>query len=124
VLLGRGDGSFAAGDTLFSRGIGPQCFSMHDFDGDGHLDLSVVNSASQHLTGNVAILRGDGHGHFSGDIVTTAYPVNFAPWATDVADFDGDGRVDLAVANSFPASVSVLSGNGDGTFDPATTWGM
>jgi hypothetical protein len=124
VLLGRGDGTFAAGENLFSLGIGPQCFSMADFNGDGHLDMSVVNSSSQHLRGVVGILLGDGHGHFSGDVVKTTYPTEFAPWATDAADFDGDGHVDLAVANTFPPSVSILRGRGDGTFAPQVVYGM
>lgn len=124
ILLGRGDGSFTNGQTLFSLGIGPQCLSVADFDRDGHLDLAVVNSSSLALRGVVAILRGDGHGHFGGSIATTTYPVQYAPWATDTADFDGDGRVDLAVANSVPASVSILSGTGDGRFAPQVTYGM
>ena len=124
VLLGRGDGSFAAGQNLTSSGLGTQCFSMADFNHDGHLDLSVVNSASLSLNGVVAIFMGDGTGHFTNDPVRSVYPVNYAPWATDTADFNGDGKLDLAVANSVPASVSILSGHGDGTFAPQVSYGM
>jgi len=46
------------------------------------------------------------------------YPTGQSPAALAVADFDGDGRQDLAVANSGSCSVSVLLGNGDGTFRP------
>ena len=116
VLLGRGDGSFRRGPSLFARGFGSQCFSMGDLERDGHLDLTVVNTSSHRGTGNVAVLHGAGDGRFRSDLLTDTYPVNVAPWATDLADFDGDGDVDVVVANSVPASVSLLLGKGDGTF--------
>lgn len=124
VLLNNGAGAFTAGENLFSLGVGPQCFSLADFNGDGHLDMSVVNSASQYGRGVVGVLLGDGTGHFKGDLLKTTYPVQFAPWATDAVDFDGDGKLDLAVANSEPASVSILRGNGNGTFRKQTPYGM
>jgi hypothetical protein len=124
ILLNNGNGTFRAGQNLFANGFGSQCESVEDLDGDGHLDLAVVNTASPQVRGNVAVFRGNGGGTFGGDIATSTYPVNFAPWATAVADFDRDGRLDTAVANSFPASVSILIGNGDATFRPAVSYGM
>lgn len=47
------------------------------------------------------------------------YPVGMSPSAVVVGDFNGDGKPDLAVANSGSANVSILLGNGDGTFQPA-----
>ena len=124
ILIGRGDGSFASARSIFSRGFGPQCGSIEDFDADGHLDLAIVNSSSHHGRGVVSILRGRGDGRFRGSMVGSAYPTRFAPWATDTADFDHDGRRDLAVANSAPASVTVLFGRGTGRFTRSTTYGM
>jgi uncharacterized repeat protein (TIGR01451 family) len=49
----------------------------------------------------------------------TSYPVGSNPVAIVVGDFNGDSKPDLAVANSTSANVSVLLGNGDGTFQSA-----
>ncbi|HZZ46079.1 MAG TPA: VCBS repeat-containing protein [Pseudonocardia sp.] len=124
ILLGNGHGSFRVSQNAFSGGIGPQCLSVADVDRDGNADLTVVNSVSQHGHGDVVVLRGDGHGHFTSNPLRSSYPVQFAPWATEVRDFDGDGKLDLVVANSAPASVSVLRGNGDGTFQRQVVYGM
>jgi len=47
------------------------------------------------------------------------YPVGIAPSNVAVGDFNGDGKQDLAVANSGSGNVSILLGNGDGTFQQA-----
>src|SRR2546427_3865796 len=50
------------------------------------------------------------------------FPVGTHPQSVAVGDFNGDGRPDLAVANSGSNTVSVLLGIGDGTFQPARTF--
>jgi hypothetical protein len=52
----------------------------------------------------------------------TSYPVGTSPAAIAVGDFNGDGKVDIAVANSGSDDVSILLGNGDGTFQPAVNY--
>src|SRR5262249_53691823 len=49
------------------------------------------------------------------------FPVGRSPRSVAVGDFNGDGILDLAVANTYSDSVSVLIGIGDGTFQPAQT---
>ncbi|MBM4283471.1 MAG: VCBS repeat-containing protein, partial [Deltaproteobacteria bacterium] len=44
------------------------------------------------------------------------YPVGSLPRSVTTGDFNGDGKVDLAVANINADTVSVLLGNGNGTF--------
>ena len=124
ILLGNGDGTFRDGDNLSSLGFGPQCFSIADLNADGMPDIAVVNSGSVYGSGDLAILLGSGGGHFAGSLATTTYAVNFLPWATAVRDFDGDGKADVAAVNTFPPSVSVLRGNGDGTFQPQVVYPM
>ena len=48
-----------------------------------------------------------------------SYPVGTYPAGIVIADFNGDGKLDIAVANSGSANVSILLGNGDGTFKGA-----
>lgn len=48
-----------------------------------------------------------------------SYPVGASPAAVAVGDFNGDGKPDIAVANTGSSNVSILLGNGDGTFQPA-----
>src|SRR4029077_1641654 len=49
----------------------------------------------------------------------TSYPVGTSPAAVAVGDFNGDGKPDIAVANTGSSNVSILLGNGDGTFQSA-----
>jgi hypothetical protein len=118
VLLGNGDGTFQqavpydAGPNLFAVAVG-------DFNGDGKPDLVAVNNLG--LTGGVSVLLGNGDGSFQRPV---PYRTGEFPTSVAVGDFNGDGIPDLAVTNSDigagrSPSLSVLLGNGDGTFQPA-----
>jgi hypothetical protein len=113
VFLGKGDGTFAAA-VNYSTGSGSKPLEVvtGDFNADGKLDLAVAlgNQAA------IAVLMGVGDGTFqAARIVTTASSVLYYPVALTVADFNHDGRLDIATANN-SVGASVLLGNGDGTF--------
>ncbi len=119
VLLGNGDGTFQTG-TPFGAGTSPFSVAVSDFNGDGKADLAVANNSSS----NVSILLGNGDGTFQ---TAVNYGAGTQPSSVAVADL-GNGKVDLVVADltysaSAPAgNVSVLIGNGDGTFKPRTAY--
>jgi hypothetical protein len=60
-------------------------------------------------------------GNFTGAFPRTDFPVGHSPTSIAIADFNGDGKLDLAVTNQGDNTVSILLGNGDGTFQSQTT---
>jgi hypothetical protein len=88
-----------------------------DFNKDGNLDLVFANSGAS----SVSITLGDGTGQFGAATnLNLSPPSNLATWSVAVGDFNNDGNSDLVTANNATNNVSILLGNGDGTFGAAT----
>jgi Bacterial Ig-like domain (group 3)/FG-GAP-like repeat len=135
ILLGNGDGTFQPQQT-YIVGNRPDSIAMADFNGDGFLDLAVLNSADD----NVTVLLGNGDGTFvleqscaaefvpgthtegTPTCVTATFPVGNDAVQIATADFNADGKADLVVTNSESGTVSVLLGVGDGTFQSQVTY--
>jgi hypothetical protein len=100
VLLGRGDGSFAAA-TNYAAGNYPASVAVGDFNGDGVPDLAVANFGNN----TVSVLLGRGDGSFAAAI---HYAAGSSPYSVAVGDFNGDGWPDLATANQNSNNVSIL----------------
>jgi len=116
VLLGNGAGGFAAATgSPITVGTQPVSIAISDFNGDGKSDLAIANA----MDNTVTVLLGNGSGGFSA-ASGSPFAVGGHPQSVTVADFNGDGKADLAVANFGSSNVTVLLGNGAGGFTAAT----
>ncbi len=108
ILLGNGDGSFQP-HLDYVTGKNPTALAAGDFNGDGKLDLAIVNAEDD----SVSVLLGQGDGTFQSQVVyKVAVGSNLV-----IGDFNNDHKLDLAVGGP-----SILLGNGDGTFQAPITY--
>ena len=118
ILFGDGMGSFSA-PANFEVADNAASVAVGDFNGDGHQDLAVTTT-NVFLDDNVvSILLGNGNGSFG---AATNFGVVHFPNSIVAGDFNGDGKEDLAVANSSAPYVSILLGDGAGSFGAATNF--
>lgn len=117
VLLGNGDGTFQP-SVFYPVSGGTFFVIVGDFNGDGKLDIAVQAGSDTHLR-SVAILLGNGDGTFQAPIFSSLdTSLSCGGWLA-AGDFNGDGKLDVAAGYGCgSAAISVLLGNGNGTFQP------
>ena len=115
VLLGKGDGRFR--NALNSaQGVGTFDMTVGDFNGDGKLDVAIAGYVSSQQN-EIQILLGKGDGTFTKG-QTIVLPVNASASSIVTADFNGDGKLDLALASQ---KLILYKGAGNGTFTQAAS---
>jgi hypothetical protein len=111
VLLGNGDGTFQVPAIETPVSFAPEAVGIGHFNGDANLDVAVTQEFGG--TSEIQILLGNGDGTFR---LGQTYPVGPSPISVAVTDFNGDHKLDLAVAENGGVGVGVFLGKGDGTF--------
>ncbi|WP_324680477.1 FG-GAP-like repeat-containing protein [Hymenobacter sp. GOD-10R] len=122
IRLNNGNGAYT-GTQEVGVGTGPYSIKLGDIDGDGDLDFVTANANSGERN-TISVRLNNGSGTFSG---TQTLSVGNLPHDVALGDVDGDGDLDLLVANyvtfgpnyATNSTVSVRLNNGSGTF--ATT---
>ncbi|HLW85180.1 MAG TPA: VCBS repeat-containing protein [Candidatus Sulfotelmatobacter sp.] len=118
VYLGRGDGTFYAGDS-YGTSTRMSFVAVADFNGDGKLDIAAIDEVND----VVQIFMGNGDGTFSMGLAYPTSPLSGAGAENlVVGDFNKDGKMDIAVANFNTGDVGVLLGQGDGSFASAVSY--
>jgi hypothetical protein len=129
VMLGNGDGTFQNPMSFAVSGSDPVSIAVADLNGDGKPDIVEVSYFGIYGS-SISVLLGNGDGTFQPQVTYNPQSASVA-WVV-IADVNGDGKPDLVIANTcgmhyncYPSgegSVSVLLGNGDGTFQPAVPY--
>ena len=117
VLLGNGDGTFKTPATPIAVGTQPSAIAIGTFNlqnGDSNPGFVVTN-----FTDNTySVFNGNGDGTFT-EVTGSPFAMPATatgPVAMTVTDFNGDGNPDLAIVNQTTRNVTILEGNGNGTF--------
>lgn len=119
IAAGQATTVFTSYDILTTTepGVSPRPYGGQacDFNRDGAVDLCMVNEDTSDL--RIFLNNPSMPGQFA-PFLQPAAPTGPVPSPNESADFNGDGRADMCTANTASSVVSVLLGNGDGTFQP------
>jgi hypothetical protein len=117
LLLGNGDGTLQNAVSVVV-GTTPVTTALADLNGDGRTDfVSSLNTQGSPGQG-ISVLLGN---NSTTPASAVYYAAGGAPWSLSLGDVNGDGKTDAVVANSGDTTLSILLGNGDGTFMAAST---
>jgi hypothetical protein len=120
ILIGNGDGTFQAASS-FPSGSGSGGILASDLNGDNKQDLLILATNSDVLQ----VFFGNGNGTFQSAVPYPVgqqpAPLGQGPVELQLSDLNGDGKVDVVCINATANTMSILRGNGNGTFQAAVT---
>jgi hypothetical protein len=116
VFMNDGTGKFGAPTSYYSSMGATLGVAIADLNHDGHPDLAVANSQTSYIA--VMLNKGDGTFGKPALYSTALSGSNAYCYTVVVADFNLDGKPDLAAVNQIGDS-ALLYGKGNGTFRPA-----
>jgi len=119
VLLAAQDWPIGFGPAQDYPIASAQGVAVGDFNGDGKLDVVVASG----LSDTAVVLLGNGDGTLQPAQGYYAGPGLYGDMGMVVSDFNGDGKLDLVMGSSSWTTVTLLLGNGDGTFGAARNVG-
>ncbi len=113
VLMGKGDGSFAA-PVVYNAGQTPTSLIATDLNGDGKPDVAALDSQQGSKSDQLLVLLNDGTGTLKGTLPALVTGTYFG--SLSYSDLNHDGKTDLLIADQRGSTLTVTMGNGDGTF--------
>jgi WD40 repeat protein len=117
ILLGQGDGNFTTLAAAPATGLSPDGIATGDFNGDGLPYLAIANVGTN--TATILLNQGDGNFKAAPDLVVGSSAGETRAVVT--GDFNGDGHLDLAIADLEDGETIVFLGNGTGKFVAGAT---
>lgn len=120
ALLGDGTGAFPTRETLVGGEL-RRALALGDLNSDGKVDVTTASSGREDFPGFASALLSNGTGAFGPDAGgVSSTDTGLGSTSVALGDFNGDARLDAAVANYSSDDVSVLLGDGGGGFAAAT----
>jgi hypothetical protein len=116
IFAGNGDGTFQ-NPVSYTWGYLPVSGAIADLNGDGNPDIVILSGASGRKQKTAAVFLGNPDGSFQApSYIHASFTVS--PLAILAGDFNGDGKMDVAVMDSGGNAIHLFAGNGDGAFGP------